>query len=62
VYVLLPEQTGSGPTTGPVIANGSPHELSTAGGVGIVWASATQSTVDEPAGGNVKVGGLIVYV
>ena len=33
----------------------------TAGGVGAV-ASAGQSTVEEPPGGNVTTGGLMVYV
>ena len=34
VYVFVPEQTGSAPTTGPVTVSGSPHELSTLGGGG----------------------------
>ena len=34
VYVFGPEHGGSAPTTGPVMVNGSPHELFTAGGVG----------------------------
>jgi hypothetical protein len=34
VYVLVPEQTGSGPTTGPVNESGAPQELLTTGGVG----------------------------
>ncbi len=62
VYVLLPEQTGSGPMTGPVGVIRSPHELLTVGGAGITWASLIQATVDEPAAGSVKVGGDTVYV
>ena len=62
VYVFVPEQTGSGPSTGGDIVNGSPHELFTAGGVGTVCALMTQGTVDPPAGGKLNVGGEIVYV
>ena len=62
VYVFVPEQTGSGPTTGPVTDNGAPHELFTLGGVGTVCALLTQGTVDEPGAGSVNVGGDIVYV
>jgi hypothetical protein len=62
VYVLIPEQTGSGLMTGPVIVNGSPQELLTAGGVGTVCASLTQGTVEPPSAGKLKVGGSIVYV
>jgi hypothetical protein len=60
VYVFVPEQTGSAPTTGPVIANGTPHELLTTGGVGTTCASLRQGTVKLPAAGIVKVGGVIV--
>jgi hypothetical protein len=60
VYVLFPEQTGSGPTTGPVMVNGAPHELLTTGGVGTTCASLIQATVEDPPAGNVKVGGLTV--
>jgi len=60
VYVLVPEQTGSGPTTGPEIVNGAPHELLTAGGVGVVCALLIQATVDPPAAGIVIVGGEMV--
>jgi hypothetical protein len=56
----VPEQTGSAPATGPVMANGVPHELFTVGGVGMIWASLTQATVDPPAAGSVNVGGVIV--
>jgi hypothetical protein len=35
VYVLVPAQTGSAPTTGPVTVSGSPHELLTVGLVGV---------------------------
>ncbi len=31
VYVFVPEQSGSAPTTGPVTVSGSPHELLTIG-------------------------------
>jgi hypothetical protein len=60
VYVLVPEQTGSGPTTGPVGVTGSPHELLTTGGVGTVCASIKQGTVELPGAGTVNVGALIV--
>jgi hypothetical protein len=62
VYVFVPEQTGSGPTTGPVGVIGVPHELLTTGGVGTVCALLTQATVDAPGAGSVNVGGEIVYV
>ena len=62
MYVLSPEQTGSGPTTGPVGVIASPHEFVTDGGVGTVCASSMQATVEEPAGGNVNVDGSTVYV
>ena len=62
VYVLVPEQTGSGPITGPVMVAGVPHELFTDGGVGTVWAFAIQATVALPGAGAVIVGGEIVYV
>lgn len=60
VYVFVPEQTGSGPTTGPEIVSASPHELFTFGGVGTTCALLTQGTVDPPAAGIVNVGGEIV--
>lgn len=56
----MPEQTGSGPTTGPVIVNGAPHELLTTGGVGVVCALVIQATVELPFEGIVNVGGDIV--
>ncbi len=62
VYVFVPEQTGSTPTTGPVTVNGSPHELLTDGGVGTTCASEIHATVEPPSAGNVAVGGVIVYV
>jgi hypothetical protein len=62
VYVLVPEQTGSGPTTGPVGVTGVPQELLTTGGVGTVCALLIQATVDPPGAGNVNVGALIVNV
>jgi hypothetical protein len=60
VYVLVPEQTGSAPITGPVIAKGAPHELLAVGGVGTTCASLTQATVELPLAGSVNVGGDIV--
>ena len=62
VYVLVPEQAGSGPTTGPVMDSGVPQELLTDGGVGTVCALLIQATVDAPFAGIVTVGGLMVYV
>ena len=62
MYVLVPEQTGSGPTTGPVGVTGDPHALMTLGGVGTVCALLIQATVEPPLAGTVKVVGLIVYV
>ena len=50
-----------GPITGPVMARAVPQLLFTVGGVGVV-ALAIQATVEPPAAGGVKVGGLIVYV
>lgn len=44
------------------MVNGAPHELLTKGGVGTICASLIQATVEPPATGNVKVGGLMVYV
>ena len=60
VYVFVPEQTGSAPSTGPVGVITAPHELVTFGGVGTVCASAIHGKVDEPAAGSANVGGLIV--
>ena len=57
---MVPEHTGSAPTTGPVRVNGVPQELLTTGGVGTTWASLIQATVEEPPAGNVNVGGLTV--
>lgn len=62
MYVFVPEQTGSAPSTGAPTLTGSPHELVTAGGVGTVCAFAIHATVDPPAAGTVNVGGEIVYV
>ena len=53
---------GSAPSTGPVIVSGSPHELFTFGGVGIVCAFAIQTTVELPGEGILNVGGEIVNV
>jgi hypothetical protein len=60
VYVFVPEQTGSAPTTGPVIVSGVPHELFTVGGVGTTCAFEIHATVDPPAAGKVNVGALMV--
>ena len=60
VYVFVPEQTGSAPTTGPVGMTGSPHELVTVGGVGTACASLIQATVELPFAGTVKVAGEMV--
>ncbi len=62
VYVFVPEQTGSTPTTGPVMDNGSPHELSTGGAAGTTCASLIQGTVEPPLGGRFAEGGVTVYV
>jgi hypothetical protein len=62
VYVFVPEQTGSGPTTGPVLVKAVPHELFTIGGVGTTCALIIQATVEDPAAGITNVGALIVYV
>ena len=62
VYVFVPEQTGSGPITGPVGVIGFPHESSTLGGVGTTWASEIQETVALPGAGSVNVGEEMVYV
>jgi hypothetical protein len=62
VYVFVPEHTGSAPTTGPEILNGSPQELFTTGGVGTTWASLIQATVDPPSAGKLAEGGVTVYV
>jgi hypothetical protein len=60
VYVFVPEQTGSAPTTGPVMVSGVPQELFTTGGVGGVCALVIHATVDPPGAGGVNVGALIV--
>jgi len=62
VYILSPEQIGSVPITGPVTDNGSPQELTGAGGVGTTCASAIHGTVEPLFEGATKVGGVIVYV
>ena len=43
--------------TGPVGVTGFPQESFAEGGVGVVWASATQGTVDPSSGGRLKPGG-----
>ena len=62
MYVFVPEQTGSGPSTGPVGVIVDEHELVTTGGVGTVWALAIQATVELPGAGTENVGGEMVYV
>ncbi len=62
VYVFVPEQTGSGPITGPVGTTSVPHELLTTGGVGTVCALLIHATVELPLAGNVNVGTLMVNV
>jgi hypothetical protein len=62
VYVFVPEQTGSGPTTGPAGVIVAPHEFITVGGVGTVCAFTIHATVELPFAGKENVGGLIVYV
>ncbi len=62
MYVFVPEHTGSGPMTGPVVVSGVPHELLTTGGVGTTCASLIHGTVELPLAGNEKVGGDMVYV
>ena len=57
MYVFGPEHAGSAPTTGPVMVNGVPQLLLTAGGVGGVCALLIQGTVDPPGAGSVAVGG-----
>ena len=46
--------------TGPVIVMAEPHELFTAGGVGVTCAAAIQATVEPPSAGKVNVGGVMV--
>jgi hypothetical protein len=60
VYVFGPEQTGSAPTIGPVGITGSPHELTTTGGVGTACASLIQGTVDPSSASKTKTGASIV--
>jgi len=62
VYVLFPEQAGSGLTAGPVGVIVAPQEFVTVGGVGIVCALLIHGTVEDPAGGKENVGADIVYV
>lgn len=62
IYDFVPEQTGSGSIVGPVIMRGVPHELFTAGGVGIAWASLTHDTVDPSSGGKVNAAGYRISV
>ena len=58
----MPEQTGSAPIVGPVMANGVPHEFVAGGGVGVTCAFEIQATVEPPGAGTENVGGLMVYV
>ena len=62
MYVFVPEQTGSGPTTGPVGVTRLPQESFTFGGVGTTCALTIQGTVLPPGAGTFEVGGLMVYV
>jgi hypothetical protein len=55
VYVFVPEQAGSAPTTGPVGVTGSPQELVTTGGVGTTCALLIHATVDPPGAGTENV-------
>ena len=41
---------------------GAPQELVTVGGVGTTCASDKHGAIEPPGAGNVKVGGLMVYV
>ena len=59
---MVPEQTGSAPTTGPVGVIVAPQELVTVGGVGTTCALLIHATVELPFAGNVNVGGDTVYV
>ena len=58
----MPEQDGSGPTTGPEIARVVPQEFVTVGGVGTTCAFEIHATVELPGPGIENVGGEIVYV
>ena len=60
VYVLVPEQTGSPLTTGPVRTNATPQELRTTGGVGTTCALTIHATVYDPPPGMENIGGDIV--
>jgi hypothetical protein len=60
VYVFVPEQTGSAPTTGPVGVIGFPQESLTFGGVGTTCALLMHGTVELPGAGKVNVDGLMV--
>ena len=61
VYVFVPAHTGSGLTSGAPGVSVLPQLSVTVGTVGAV-AAAGQATVEEPPGGIVTVGALIVYV
>ena len=60
VHVLSPEQGGSAPGTPADGVMVLPQLSVTGGGAGGSKASAGQSTVEPPVGGNVTTGGLIV--
>jgi hypothetical protein len=60
VYVFVPKQTGSAPSTGPTGVITSPQEFVTVGAVGSACASLIHATVDPPAAGKVNVDGSIV--
>ena len=61
VQVFVPAHGGSAPGTPADGVIGLPQLSLTEGGVGAT-ANEGHATVDEPAGGRVTVGGLIVYV
>lgn len=61
VHVFVPAHNGSAPATPAPGVIVRPQLSITGGGAGAT-ASDGHATVEEPAGGNVTVGGLIVYV
>jgi hypothetical protein len=60
VNIFVPEQTGSGPTNGPITVSGAPQFEFTTGGIGTVCALIIQATVEPPLAGSVKDDGEIV--
>ena len=59
MYVFVPAQAGSAPTTGVPTVSVRPQLSNTVGGVGAV-AAAGQATVEEPPAGMVTTGAEIV--